>query len=657
MIINGNYKFIDIESLKPRLIEAFTRYYGEEYRSVISYRINGIDYCPYHTIEYVTDYYNQYINVTHREDLANIFFELIGRERTPELESLILPNNYDENPEIYMAVCGGYDVCSCSALTREGIEYIYKARENIRDAFGLEGDDYEVYKQIKDMYNKYIMAEKEVGKRFPCDVVDDVELFSHNSVEALKEYLRKAKDLGYDVSFDDIASVTKEDFTPNDVPLLHCRQLLFGDELMEKGTIASFTSENNQILENGSTYDKVEIIIERLKYLSAFHTPFKYIEYDELYEPTDKDDFIDRLFKEYEYQKKMPTEVGYVDYFNFNLEEVKENYKKGQFFPTDMADKLEDFRYEAMQEIVTDCKFYEKREPYPINMDFEYFTIYDYKDRNIYEPFSAIYINEDYTLNEEDLIRILLHEVNHAVGHGVPFSLNDKKSTFNSKAGLNNIVKYFDDQLKVSFDYPSPIYLSSAMQRIEENINERQTVEIQEIFMEDDISLGFDEDTIYKGKKDDYACAYNRYDFLLDDFYEIFYDAIRENKINTSYQFYFKHDLNTSKSEKIISHIKNKFNRLGSKSYSEEGVVDFYKVERLANVIEEFYQKVVPWCEMKSRELGRKLQEEDLDENIKLEIEKLKNKKDKIIKEMLKDTSRINTPYYYANITNDEMIK
>ena len=43
MIINGNYKYIDFEGLKPKFIDAFTKYYGEEYREVITDRINSID--------------------------------------------------------------------------------------------------------------------------------------------------------------------------------------------------------------------------------------------------------------------------------------------------------------------------------------------------------------------------------------------------------------------------------------------------------------------------------------------------------------------------------------------------------------------------------------------------------------------------------------
>ena len=39
MIINGNYKFIDMESLKPKFIKAFTRYYGDLYASDIADKI------------------------------------------------------------------------------------------------------------------------------------------------------------------------------------------------------------------------------------------------------------------------------------------------------------------------------------------------------------------------------------------------------------------------------------------------------------------------------------------------------------------------------------------------------------------------------------------------------------------------------------------
>lgn len=657
MIINGNYKFIDIDSLKPRLIETFTRYYGEEFRDEITDKINKMEYKPYHTIDYVCDYYNQYINVTHREDLANIFFELISRERTPELESVIMPITYDNNPEIYFAVCGGYDLSNYITLTDQGVDFIYNLREKIKNAFGFEGNDYEVFEQINELYKKYIEAEKEVGRRFPCDVVKDVEKFSQNSIDCMREFLKNVKDIGYDVAFEDIALVTKDTYTPNDAPLLRASKLLFGNEIMEKGTIASFTSENNNLLKTGTISDKVDIITDRLRYLSAFNVKFKYIDKEELYEPTDSDTFVDRLFNEYEYQKGMPDELTHIDYFNYDLEAIKKNFKKGEFFPTELADKIEEYRYMAVQDIVTDCKFYEHREPYPADFQMEYFTIYDYINRNIYKPFSAVYINEDYTLNTEDFLLILLHEINHVMGHGLPFSIDEKNSIFTSKEGLNHIVKYKDEKDRVSFEHPSPIYLDSTIQKLEENVNERQGKEMLEILLEEDIDLGFEEDTIYKGEKDDYSCAYTRYDFLIDDFYEMFYDAIRQNKINSSYQFYFKHDLATTKVDKIISHIKNKINRITSHSYSEEGVVDFYKVERLAKLIDEFYEKVSPLCEMKARELGRKLTEEDLDDNIIAEIKKLEVKRDKILKEMITDIRRIKSPNQYVNVIPEELTK
>ena len=647
MIINGNYKFIDFESLKPKFINAFTKYYGEIYRKDITDRINKIKYFPYHSISFVSDYYNQFINVLHREELCGIFFESIGVDRTPELEDLIMTKNYDENPEIFMAVCGGYDVENCMALTREGREYIVELRNQIREAFDIPGDDYEVYIEIEKLYKKYVQAEREVGMRHKCDVVEDVEQFTKNSIEAMREYLRQAKDIGYDVTFDDIAIVTKDNYTPNDSYALRSRHLLFGDELMEKGTIAAFTSENNEKLKNGSEYEKTNIIMDRIKYLDAFHTKFKYIDQDELYEPTDDDTFKDRLYQEYEYQKTMPVEVQYVDYFNYNLEQIKKNYKKGQFFPTEMADKLEELRYNAIQEIVTDCKFYNNREPYPVDFDLDFFTIYDYKDRKMYEPFSDIYMNEDNNLSEEALLKILIHEVNHAVGHGVPQIINTKNSTFTNKSGINHIVRKKDDSDKLHFDYPSPLYFCPVMQRIEENLNERQTEEILDILLAyHDIEFGYEKDKVNSNPKDDYSCGYTTYNFLTDEFYEIFHDAIKDNKVDSTFKFYFQHDLVTSKSAKIIAHIKNKLNRLGNPEYSNEGVVDFYKVEKLAKLCDEFFNNVYPIIDEKFKETGRQVKMEDLDDKMKVFIMKLVDRKDKIIEEMQKDLYRVNLPNY-----------
>ena len=53
MIYNVNYYYSTFENIKDDLIEAYVRYYGEEYRDQIEEKINKVKYYPFHNSEYV----------------------------------------------------------------------------------------------------------------------------------------------------------------------------------------------------------------------------------------------------------------------------------------------------------------------------------------------------------------------------------------------------------------------------------------------------------------------------------------------------------------------------------------------------------------------------------------------------------------------------
>lgn len=634
MIINGDYKFIDFDKLRGQFIEVFSEYYGEKYRDIITKTINDIEYHPYHTMDFVCDYYNEYM-FTHSDELSSIFFEIIGVERTPELDKLIMPKSADMQPEIFLAVSGGEDIANDHTLTPEGKEYVANLRQSIKEAFNFQGNDQEVYQKIIGLYNAYIQAESITDQNNICEVSRDINQLLINSNSALIQYLREAKDYGYDVSFDDIAYVTKENFNPNFVQYLRCKDVLFGDELNTPGLISNFTSKSNKILKTGKDYQKIEIITERLKYIASLKIPFLYITPEMLYEPSDDPAWRDKVLAEYEYQKKMEYDFNYIDYFGYDDNQLKKNFKKGQFFPEELADRLEDIRDRCCNELVYDCKFYEKRYPYPINASFEYFTIFDYKNRNIDEPYSAIYFKEDHLFKDEDLLRIMIHEVNHAISHN--FSLTDDKYV-TSKIGLNYKVRERDGE-KIVFDGPDPLYYNDIVQLSEENENERQAKELLEIYKSKyPVDLGFAEDTIYKFTPEKFNCGYEAYNFLIEDFYNRYHDQLKRHKVDPAYNIYFDHNLPLNAFENIMCHLTDKFNRTFRKSkYARNGILDFYKVEKLSKVINEFNSDIIPDLLRNKLLIDEEIDYDNLDSETYIKILRLLAKKDKIMSKIFRD--------------------
>ena len=73
MIKEGNYSWLDYEAFKPMFAETCTEYYGDEHSTTIDSRINSIKYIPYHTFEYVNEYYKRFILQYREEILANFF--------------------------------------------------------------------------------------------------------------------------------------------------------------------------------------------------------------------------------------------------------------------------------------------------------------------------------------------------------------------------------------------------------------------------------------------------------------------------------------------------------------------------------------------------------------------------------------------------------
>lgn len=661
MIINGNYKWFDIESLKPLFIEASVKVYGEDYRESITNKINSFKYHPYHSIEYVTDYYNAYI-YSFREEIAEEFFKLSGIEPDEKLKKIIIPEEYDKYPALFYAVEGGLNVDSTN-YTSEGVNYLKQIRDIIIDRFGLTGSDEDIYKQLLVLRNIYAQAEEIVEGRHKCDVTEDMNILSCNAINIVKRYLKIAKDAGYDVSFEDIYKLGNDNFNVSDIYNLKCARTLFGGDVKTPGLIKSFTSESNERLKNAPDFEQLSIIVDRLKYLDTIGLPFKFINKEELYEATDQDNYVNRILQEYEYQKTCPNQIKFIDYWNYDEKELKKAFKTGQFFPEDLADTLEEDRIEICEDLVQGCKFYSKRDPYPYFTEFLNFVTYNNEDLDIMKPYADLYILEDYVITQDRFIDNIAHELNHILGCGFPLILNPKTNVVTSKNGVNFRRNEIDENNKIIYasqDYNCAFNMTNdpVMQRLEEYINEQQAKEIAEqikILMEEQgISLGLDEDTVLEHNPFDYACLYDFYDFLGRDFYEKFYQELKLQKIDDSYNMYFKDtfgiDIESHKMLDLMVYLRGKIKRLQQDPmYLEEGVVDYQKVHKLAELIDKFHIEIYPYIERKYLEDGY-INFDKLDPRIKKQINKLIAKKDKIMGAMISDELEEQPPISFMMI-------
>lgn len=654
MIINGNYKWFDIESLKPLFIEASVKVFGEEFRDTITQKINAFKYHPYHSIEYVTDYYNAYI-YSFRDEIAEEFFKLSGIEPSEKIRNFIIPTEYNAMPPLFYAVEGGLDIEKNTNYTKEGIYYIKEIRSMAIEDFGLTGTDEEIYKQLITLRNYYSQAEQIVEDRHKCDVTEDMNTLSNNAINTVKRFLAVAKNAGYDVDFQDIYSMGNSAFNVSDIFNLKSAKILFGGDIQTPGLIKAFTSESNKKLKNATQVEKLDIIIDRLKYLETLGLPFKFISQEELHETSDQEDFVQRVLQEYNYQKTCPNEINYIDYWGYTYEEIKKQFRKGQFFPEHLADTLEEDREELCELLVEGCKFHANKEPYPINSEFQNFVSYNYEDLDMFKPYSDLYVLEDRIITEQDFIHNMSHEVCHILGCGLPQMRDPKTNVITSKSGVNFRRNIVDEDNKIMLAeedrYAYNLTYDLIMQKLEEYINEQQGKEIAEELYKLNIDLGFEEDTIAKPELASFVCVYDFYDFIARDFYESYYEELKRHKVDDSYNIFFRdsysNNIFDNKFQNMLTYLRGKYNRLiNAPNYAEEGVVDYQKVHKLAELIEEFHKDIYPYLARQYSDSGY-VDFAYLDPRQRRQIEKLIARKDRIMGSIISDEKIVRPPLTY----------
>lgn len=628
MIINGNYVRVDYEKMKPNLIEAFTEYYGEEHRETVEERINSIHYIPYHSFDFVNEYYKKYITLL-RDQILDNFFEVTKVKRTVAREELLLPEeatSLDESPLLtYLDPVLLYQT---EGLTKETFVKLEEYRLKICSAFGIPktGTDSEIDAKATKIRDILMGAIRKAERDNPCDIFEDMARIDANEDKAYKDYIKFAEKHGFNPTPHDRQLIENSKHLRLDKSKLDCNGLLFNGDINNPGLIQSYTSIANKIILKGKNDDRNRlflIIYERLKYMRSLGVDFKVLDPDDfnLLSPTievSEETMVD-LLKEYNFQ----IQAGNIPMINANVADILEVKRKG------FCEKLYD-----------NCKFDENLTPTkPMGFnhssedpDLSFFMLPD-NSRNKVSRFNRfLYFNEDEFFTPDTFLSVLLHETNHAVSSSIMVE-NYRRGEERCGLEVQGVDLMGDDIIGKTDCDPK-------IRAIMENVNERQAQELTKIYLHkfgNDLPKG--DDLV---PQIPFSSLYSYSNFLTQEFYSLFKDQIKEFNINPDYDIYFPKKLTDSPIGKIKNHVKSKFdNKFNPSSYFSTGILDYEKVRRLGGLVCDWEANYV-----RNDAVGQDVTPDDLVQGTNIselapevlnKVFKLRKFKDVIIGSMIKD--------------------
>lgn len=643
MIVNGNYAYVDFDALKPTLIDVFTEYYGEKYREYITRKINKINYKPFHTVSFIIDYYNK-LMTKYKSETDKEFLKLARFRNNDKISNVLdLKSNYLKDTDLFFADSGDLDIDNCAYFTPKGRNDIKQSREKVKEAFNLKGTDEEVFAQIQRLANIYKQAIKNVEQKHDCAVIRDYNRLRANKKEAMIIYLDKAREIGFDVPHSDLKILYNPNFDLDKSYKLSVGRKLFDLDIRYSGLISSFTSESNEALRYGSDYDRIPIMQNRLLYLSKCGLNLGVLTLDELRSDKIDDKLAKKIELEYYYQCQRKDLPETIDYWNRTVSQISKDWKKGQFFPEEMADELEFVRQECDKWLVHNCEFIANVDS-EIERDTIYYTIMQYDKQDYFKPTGDIYFTEDNTLSGKAFLSALIHEINHCLSHDLPLKMNDRNVII--KSGL--CIKSYKNHKDYKYNPNNINYFNSALMQLEEDYNERQTKDILELALQrieaDDFNFG---DEVAEDLREEFDCEYDYYNFLTEDFYQMFKEQIKETKINNMYNLYFRYSLpNLTIPENIFNYLRNRYQKVFKPDeFVSDGVVDFYKVLELARLIEEFKRDIEPrlgkYKNITPKHLFNHKNFRKTDKTLCRMLYEITQKKNKIMDEIRKDTATL----------------
>lgn len=654
MIYNGNYYYSTFENIKDDLIEAYVRYYGEEYRDQIEEKINKVKYYPFHNSEYVKNYYYSYIK-KFRDQILDRFIENINNsgvvnkqlQRNETLDNLMFDNNEDiYNSDIFYACEGGLNIFNDELYTDQARDEIVSAREKLTNAFDLNlTDTKDIYKKLLDIRRIFNNSIREIENENTCDVFKDYQTIENNTLNAFKNYLYKCKNRGYNLSSSDEEKNNDKNFVFEDLMQLDCCGTLFNAGLIDGGLSKYFLTTTCEDMESKKTDPmlKLKIISKRLYYLTYFkNTEFKYLTKDKLLSIMLKiQDSLDQtnysnneeneddqnstntdkieintntknksqkhIFKpgssknkvlSFEEKMLLIKEYDYqknhcpenFDGYTISHDELKKSWSKGEFCPRYLADVFNLSREEYLKKIEDNTSYQKNTDE---NLEYYEDDISSYYTLRQFKDNDLFKPHNSVFVCEEYYPNMdsYLGILIHELNHVIA---TDVPYEVNSNDIKLRSGIYLNAREKQKYNIIGEIINDSYTENVAEYINERQTQEIKDIFYDimKEKSIVLPNDNVLKSEDYVFDCLYDYYGFLLKDFYDYFNSIFKISCVNNYYDMFFKYDLPVSKFQNIIDKPLNTWNRIFNRNnyFEGTGLLDVHKIQKLNALVDIFVQ-------------------------------------------------------------------
>lgn len=641
MIINGNYNYLNFNEIKDNLIETFVQYYGEEYRNSIIEKINALNLYPYYSLDYVEEYYDRYL-LKFKDEIFDEFFKKLNIERNESLEKLLIKKDeFLKDNIINIANLCNSDM---SFYGEESKKIIKRAQNKVTKAFNLSSNENTNKKEIQYLQKKLLESIKDIEKKYPCQVFEDIETIDKNKINSIKEYLEILKnEIGYRVDEQDLKKLEDKKFGIEDLYTLKSDYILFNFDLSVAGKIESFSSDANEIILKGDKYEKLGIILDRLIYVKSNGTKMKYFDNQSLSqlkyrELTEEEENL--ILSEYEYQKSNYENIKNSPLINVSEKNLKKYCKKGQFVPTHIADQIKSVRLLLNNKSLNNCNFNYNLYNHNMLGDLENYAINWYKDNYILKPTSEIFIKDEGRIIDKHFLMIIIHEINHAISHGMPIKITNN---FAEEKENVDIIKYRkNDKLEIiGNEFESNLTL------LAENINQRQSRELFDLYTKNyKFKQNKRDGVMPKAKK--FKISYEYYNILTKEFFELLKDNLKLQNIDPTYNIFFDHNYTNSKVGNILNFVKEKFNRTFNKDnyFRSDGIVDFKNACDLNKLIEQFEEFITPHIYNANLSVEQAQNEDEiyavLDNESQLIFYNIMNKKNKIIEKIKQDLEKVN---------------
>ena len=580
MIVDGNYKFLDFEKVKPKLINVLTKFYGNEYRAEIKNKLDAVRYNGFHVYSEVVDYYNEYIQ-RFKNEIIERFFEEVNIEYSELLAHEVFPNDDDFLANIISMACeGGLDVDD--SYSEDVRKNILESREKLKNIFNL-GDD-KLYYKIKKLKKSLYSAIDYVESQHDCDVFRDVRSIRTSKRDIFKKYLCELCDLGFNLKITDGIIAGSEEFDDSNFYDLDSFPVYFEDEYLSEGLAYDFTYD----LEEDATFsEKFDFIYSRLRFLEYSDVPFKYIEGE--IDDVEKDyDGLELLEKEYEYQKRHFT---YLNTFVCEDEdEWKKDWKKGNFMPRHMAESLEYTREEYQNKLFSKCKNFDFYKKYKFHIGIDGSTTFHFDKNNGMAPYFNVFINESVP-DMDYILSTLIHELNHVLGF-YPVMIND--TSIECKEGISMIsFEYLNkvEEEQERWDYDEDAYL----EEVQENVIERIAREIFDLFIKE-----YENPYVGDKSKKKVECEYSLFNFITDNLYKKNQKLFRDGIISMSHKnLYYDSDGYYEKRGPIGSLIRKISDTLFIKQDEKRTKFSVRDIQKVGELIRYFEKEILYFVALK----------------------------------------------------------